>query len=102
VLLRKHGLVHAVVPPQIDEFRPTPTLVHLRALCDDDGNCDSLGLLGDRVRNLCVFSLQAVANHFAKTTARIPGRDFRPPTSEECETLIAYMLSDLVADQDER
>ena len=101
-LLRARGLVHIVVPGQIDEFRQTPKLIHLRSMCDDDGNCDALGLLGDRVRNLCVFSIQAVTNHMAKTVNRVPGEDFHVPTSEECEALVAYMLSDLVAGQDER
>jgi hypothetical protein len=101
-LLRAHGLVHVVAPGGLDELRQTPKLVHLQTLCDDDGNCDALGLLGDRVRNLCAFSVQAVANHMAKTVARVPGRDFRTPTQDECEALVAYMLSDLVADQDER
>jgi len=101
-LLRRYGLVHVVTPDGIDAFRPTPKLVHLQRSCDDDGNCDALGLLGDRVRNLCAFSAQAIANHMAKSTRREPGRDFRPPTAEECEWLVAYMLSDLVAGQDER
>ncbi len=101
-LLREHGLVHVNVPGQIDEFRQTPKLIHLQTLCDEDGNCDALGLLGDRVRNLCVFSIQAITNHMAKTVNRVPGRDFRVPTKEECEALVAYMVSDLVADQDER
>ena len=101
-LLRDHGLVHVIVPGQIDEFRQTPKLIHLQTLCDEDGNCDALGLLGDRVRNLCVFSIQAITNHMAKTVNRVPGRDFRVPTKEECEALVAYMISDLVAEQDER
>ncbi len=101
-LLRAHGLVHVVVPGQIDEFRQTPKLVHLQALCDENGDCDALGLLGDRVRNLCVFSIQAITNHMAKTVDRVPGRDFKVPTREECLALVAYMLSDLVAAQDER
>ena len=101
-LLRDHGLVHVIVPGQIDEFRQTPKLIHLQTLCDEDGNCDALGLLGDRVRNLCVFSIQAITNHMAKTVNRVPGRDFRVPTKEECEALVDYMVSDLVAHQDER
>ncbi len=100
-LLRTRGLVH-VLAPGIDEFRQTPKLVHLQSMCDEDGNCDALGLLGDRVRNLCVFSVQAVANHMAKSVNRVPGEDFQVPTAEECEWLVAYMLSDLVAGQDER
>jgi hypothetical protein len=96
-LLRAHGLVHVVTPDGIDEFRQTPKLVHLRSECDDDGNCEALGLLGDRVRNLCAFSAQAIANHMAKTTDRVAGSDFRLPTEDECEWLVAYMLSDLVA-----
>jgi hypothetical protein len=101
-LLRSHGLVHVTVPGQIDEFRQTPKLVHLKTLCNEEGNCDALGLLGDRVRNLCVFSIQAITNHMARSVDRVPGEDFRVPTTEECEWLVAYMLSDLVADQDER
>lgn len=101
-LLAKHGLVHVVVPGQLDEFRQTPKLVQLQKLCNDDGECDSMGLNGDRVRNLCAFSIQAVSNHMARSVARVPGRDFRPLTEEDCEALVAYMLSDLVAGQDER
>jgi hypothetical protein len=101
-LLKSQGLIHVIVPGQIDEFRQTPKLTHLQALCDEDGNCDALGLLGDRVRNLCVFSIQAVENHMAKSVEREPGLDFDVPTQEECAALVAYMLSDLVAGQDER
>jgi len=101
-LLRTHGLVHVIVPGSIDEFRQTPKLVHLQALCDKRGNCDSLGLNGDRVTNLCAFSIQAISNHMAKTVKRLPGQDFRLPTEKECKWLVAYMVSDLVADQDER
>jgi len=100
--LRTHGLVHVIAPGGIDELRRTPKLVHLQSICDDEGNCDALGLLGDRVRNLCVFSIQAIENHMTKTTERVPGEDFRIPTEEECRWLVAYMLSDFVAGQDER
>ena len=101
-LLRNHGLMHVIVPGQIDEFRQSPKLVHLQEQCDNRGNCDSLGLLGDRVSNLCAFSIQAVSNHMSKSTRRIAGQDFRVPTANECKWLVAYMVSDLVADQDER
>ncbi|MGI9288021.1 MAG: hypothetical protein ACR2P1_21735 [Pseudomonadales bacterium] len=101
-LLRAHGLIHVIVPGDIDEFRQSPKLVGLQALCDKKGNCDALGLLGDRARNLCTFSIEAIRNHMAKTVNRVPGKDFRAPTAAECEALVAYMLSDLVADQDER
>jgi hypothetical protein len=101
-LLRSHGLVHVMVPGSINEFRQTPKLVHLQTVCDEEGNCDALGLLGDRSRNLCTFSIEAIRNHMAKTVNRVPGKDFRVPSKEECEALVAYMLSDLVADQDER
>ena len=74
----------------------------LQTMCDKKGNCDALGLMGDRVRNLCAFSLQAITTHMAKTVNRVPGKDFRVPTKKECEALVAYMVSDLVADQDER
>jgi hypothetical protein len=101
-LLRTLGLVHVIVSGKIDEFRQTPKLVHLQTTCNEKGNCDALGLLGDRVKNLCAFSREAVRNHMAKTINRVPGKDFRTPTKKECEELVAYMLSDLVADQDER
>lgn len=101
-LLRRHGLVRVVVPGGINEFRQTPKLVHLQSICDKNGNCDALGLLGDRSRNLCAFSIEAIRNHMAKTVNRVPGKDFRAPTTDECEALVAYMVSDLVADQDER
>jgi hypothetical protein len=96
-LLRSHGLVHVITPDGIDEFRQTPKLVHLRRLCDDDGNCKALGLLGDRVPNLCAFTTQAISNHMARSVERVPGRDFRLPTTEECVWLVAYMRSELVA-----
>lgn len=101
-LLRSHGLVHVIVPGQLDEFRQTPKLVQLQKLCDDDGNCDALGLNGDRVSNLCAFSIQAVSNHMARSVSRTPDKDFRPLSEKDCEALVAYMLSDLVAGQDER
>jgi len=37
----------------------------------------------------------------ARSVSRVPGRDFRLPTKDECSELIAYMLSDLVAAQPE-
>lgn len=101
-LLRDYGLVHVVASPAIDEFRQSPKLVHLQRTCDEDGNCDVLGLLGDRIKNLCAFTIEAIGNHMSKTTKREAGKDFRVPTDEECEALIAYMVSDLVAGQDER
>ena len=101
-LLRDHGLVHVVAPVAIDEFRQSPKLVHLQRMCDEDGNCDALGLLGDRAKNLCTFTIEAIRNHMSKTTQRQTGKDFRVPTGDECEALVAYMLSDLVAKQDER
>jgi len=100
--LRDHALVHVIVPGKIDEFRQSPKLVHLQEQCDKRGNCDSLGLLGDRTTNLCAFSIQAISNHMSKSVKRIAGTDFRVPTNKECKWLVAYMLSDLVADQDER
>ena len=98
LLLRNFGLVHVIAPGGIDEFRRTPKLVHLQQLCKSNGQCGALGLLGDRIRNLGMFTAQAVANHLSKTVEREPGTDFRVPTQEELEALTAYMLSDLVAD----
>ena len=101
-LLRAFALIRVIAPGGIDEFRATPKLTHLRDLCSRAGNCDGLGLRGDRVENLDAFTLQAVANHLAKTTARVPGKDFRVPTKRELKALTAYQLSTLVSDQDER
>lgn len=102
VLLRTHGLVHVVDNDEdgLNEFRPTPKLVQLQTLCGAFGKfgiCETLGLLGDRETDLCTFAREAVANHMAKTVARVPGVDFRLPTNAECDDLIAYMLSDKVA-----
>jgi hypothetical protein len=101
-LLRAHGLVHVVVASERDEFRQTPKLTHLKRTCSEDGACVALGLLGDRVPNLCTFTIQAIANHMSKTTARVPGQDFRSPDANECEALTAHTLSDLVAGQARR
>lgn len=100
-LLRKFALIHVIVP-NIDEFRQTPKLTHLRDLCTDEGRCDGLGLRGDRIEDLGAFTLQAISNHLSKTTARVPGKDFRVPTEKELKAITAYQLSDLVADEDER
>ena len=100
--LRSYGLVHVVVPGELDSFRRPPSLVGLQRACDDYGECGPLGLLGDRVRSLCIFSLEEVLNHMSRTLARMPDQDFRAPNREECEALAAYLISDLVAGQDER
>lgn len=100
-LLRAHGLVR-VVAGTLDGFRATPKLIHLRRNCDRLGNCDTLGLLGDRVRNLDAFAIQAISNHLSQTTARVPGKDFRVPTARELRALTAYQVSTLVSKQDER
>ena len=120
-LLRKFGLIRVITPPpaterslmasgmakqstpqQINENRQIPKLIHLRDLCDKNGNCDGLGQQGDRVENLDTFTLQAITNHLTKTTARVPGVDFRLPTERELKAITAYQLSKLVSDQDER
>lgn len=101
-LLKTHGLINVTAPGAPQEFRRTPKLVHLQALCDRYGECVSLGLLGDGPTDLCTFSKLAIAQHLAKSVARIPGQDFRLPTDSECNALVEYMLSDLVAGQSER
>lgn len=101
-LLRSHALIRVITPDAIDELRATPKLVHLRRSCDRAGNCDALGLRADRVRNLDAFTIQAIANHLSRTTARVPGQDFRVPTAAELRALTAYQLSTLVSKQDER
>ena len=100
--LMASGMAKQSTPQQINEFRQIPKLIHLRDLCDSKGNCDGLGQQGDRVEDLGTFTLQAVTNHLTKTTARVPGVDFRLPTAKELKALTAYQLSTLVSDQDER
>lgn len=95
-LLRELALIN-VESAQLMQSRHSPKLVHLQQLCDSAGNCEALGLLGDRVSSLNAFNLEAVPNHFTKDVQRRPGQDFRVPTSEELAALTAYMLSDRVA-----
>lgn len=101
-LLRTFGMVHVLAPGGIDDFRQTPKLVQLRKLCSKAGECDTLGLHGDRITDLGAFTLQAITNHLAKSTARVPGVDFAVPTAHELKALTAYQRSTLVSEQDER
>lgn len=39
------------------------------------------------------FAVGAVVQHFTKTLARVPGKDFRLPTEEELDALEAFQLS---------
>ncbi len=94
--LRSDALIH-VITSGIDEFRTSPKLTHLQKLCDESGRCTALGQLGDRTPDLCVFSIEAVQNHLTLDVERVPDRDFIAPTREQCDWLIAYMLSDRVA-----
>ena len=94
--LRRDALIH-VKTANIDEFRTTPKLIHLQRQCSEEGICDALGQLGDRVTDLCAFAMEAIGNHMTKTVKRRQGTDFRLPTEKECDQLIAYMLSDRVA-----
>lgn len=81
----------------IAEFRQTPKLTQLRALCDRKGDCVVLGLRGDREKNLCTFSNEAIANHLTKDVERVEGRDFRLLTKRECNDMIAFLISKRVA-----
>src|SRR5262245_62662813 len=38
------------------------------------------------------FSLVAIAQHATRTLSRMPGTDFRIPTDEELDALVAYQL----------
>lgn len=91
-LLREHGLVHVIADGR-DEFRQTPALNHLCKVCDDNGSCESLGLNGDRVPSLHAFTVGAIINHSAKTTARQPGEDFVIPDADLIDDIVKYMLS---------
>lgn len=104
VALKQFGLIHVIAPGGIDDFRQTPKLIHLRDLCSGryGSECDGTGVHGDRTDDLQLFTLQAIQNHLSKTTARVPGVDFRVPTEKELRALARYQLSTLVSDQDER
>lgn len=95
-LLRNFALID-VDAPEIRQFRHSPTLVDLQAKCNKNGECISLGLLGDRKTNLRPFSVEAVGNHLTKDIRRRPSMDFRVPTSDELDALDAYMRSNRVA-----
>lgn len=79
------------------EFRQTPKLTHLRTICNRKGECVTLGLRGDRAKNLCVFTNQAIANHLTKRVGGSPGKDFRLLTAKECKDMTAYLISQRVA-----
>lgn len=98
-LLRNYGLVH-VVGGGLNEFRQIPALNTLCKICDEDGQCTSLGLNGDGVSNLHVFTVGAIIAHSAKTPARVPGVDFVIPDAELIENIVKYMLSDNVCSVD--
>jgi cytochrome c peroxidase len=71
---------------------------HLLALSTSVASRDGprVGWSGDGAPgdgSLRAFSTGAVIQHFTKTTARIPGVDFRLPTPEELDALEAFMLS---------
>ena len=99
VKLRADGLVFVNDPDDgIIEFRQTPKLVHLRRLCSSRGACGPLGLRGDRERDLCKFSNEAIANHLTRRVPGVPGEDFRFLTPGECRDLVVYLVSRRVAD----
>lgn len=57
---------------------------------------DMTGWSGDgapRGGSLREFAVGAVEQHFTKSLARVPGRDFRVPTEDELDALLAYQLS---------
>lgn len=43
--------------------------------------------------SLRLFAVGAVVQHFTKTLARVPGKDFRLPTEDELDALLAFQLS---------
>ena len=85
------------VDDDIVEFRPVPKLVQLRKLCSRKGDCKTLGQRGDREKNLCTFSNEAIANHFTKMVPGVPDIDFRLMTAAECKAMTAFLVSKRVA-----
>jgi hypothetical protein len=95
VKLRADGLIKVVDEDEdgINEFRQTPKLTHLRKLCSLQGRCGPLGLRGDRERDLCQFTNEAIANHLTRRVGGVAGADFRLLKTRECDDMIAYLLS---------
>lgn len=93
------GLVFVNDPDDgIVEFRQTPKLTHLRTSCNRKGRCGPLGLRGDRERDLCKFSNEAIGNHFTKRVPGVADVDFRLMTKKECVDMVAFLVSQKVAD----
>ena len=100
-LLREFGLVLLNVDGGADgDVRPfvlrgVPHLLGLRhSVASADG--PQTGWAGDGAPDdgsLRSFAKGAIPQHFTKTLAREPGRDFRRPTEEELDALEAFLLS---------
>jgi hypothetical protein len=50
-------------------------------------------LRGDRERDLCQFSQEAIANHATRRVNGEAGVDFRLLTRKECKAMVAYLVS---------
>lgn len=104
-LMRRFGLILA----NIDGFEPDKPPVmrsvpHLLGLANSIAvEAEDLGLTAQAVGwsgdgapapgSLKMFTAGAIMQHFPKSLARVPGRDFREPTDEELEDIELYMLS---------
>ena len=76
-------------------MRGVPHVLGLRTSVQSPGG-PRTGWSGDGApgdRSLRSFATGAVIQHFTKSLKRIPGVDFRLPTSEELDALEAFMLS---------
>lgn len=100
-MLRRHALVTENVDgfDQPGVLRSVPHILGLElSLKPGPGFplTDMTGWSGDGAPgggSLREFAVGAVEQHFTKTLARVPGRDFRVPTEDELDALLAYQLS---------
>lgn len=90
--LDPHGLAF-VVDGDLKRMTQVPQLIGLDEKCDAAGNCDSLGVFGDRVTDLDEFNGRAQKNHQSESLAMVPGVDFTPFTAQELEDIRVYLLS---------
>lgn len=99
-LMRGHGLIVENLDGFDDlatvfNMRGVPHTLALRTSVDSPAG-PRLGWSGDGAPgdgSVRSFATGAVIQHFARTSRRIPGKDFRLPTEDELDALEAFQLS---------
>jgi cytochrome c peroxidase len=102
-MMREHGLILENLNGFNSEpvFRGVPHNIGMRASIDADPahlgpTRDAVGWSGDGAPGAGTirdFLEGAITQHFPKTLARVPGEDFRLPTTREKRAVEAFMLS---------